>query len=212
MTDYADTTALNTYIGATMGATNMGNAPLALTAASRAVEAYTGREYTTESTATGRQFEVMSDKVAFVDDFYTTTGLIVALDEDDDGTAETTLTTADYQLYPLNGRITGIGACSYTQIRLVNRWFYGWGRGDWRDWRPTRPTLHVTAKWGWASVPDVIERATLMLAAEMLKDPETPFGIIGFEGNVSPALIRLRANPRIAQALEPFVRTGPTVH
>lgn len=200
MTDYALSTDIQTYVGTTLSSASLGNAVLALTAASRAVDSFTGRDFTPSgNTATTMSFAVRSLYRGFVRDFSTTADLVVALDEDEDGTAETTLTAADYQLYPLNAYIPGVGTASYTEVRLVGRDFTQCNR---------RPTLHVTAKWGWTAVPDVIKRATVMLAAEMLKDPETPYGVVGFD-NVG--VIRLRANPRVAMMLQPYVRPEQAV-
>jgi len=43
------------------------------------------------------------------------------------------------------------------------------------------------------------------LTAEMLKDPETPFGVAGFD---QFGAVRIRANTRVQQALQPYVRPG----
>ena len=195
--DYITSSDLGTYAGATLGTVNLGNAALAIAAASRSVDEFCGRDFETGIlTASTMQVEVRSLwRAETPRDFYSTAGLVVALDNDGDGTAETTLTTADYQLYPLNGYVVGVGTSSYYQIRLTSQAF--------QQCYNVRPVLHVTALWGWSAVPDVIKRATAMLALEMLKDPETPFGVIGVD-NVG--IMRLRANPRVANILQPFVR------
>lgn len=200
MTDYATSAELATYLGAALGGTNAGNAPLSLTAASRGIESVTGRDYTTgsSSTASTRRFHIYDYRCAYVDDFYTTDDLVVALDTTEDGTPDTTITLANYELYPLNGRVIGIGAVSYTEIRLIQRCFY----------RSQRPQLHVTAHWGWAAVPDLVKRATLMLAADMLQDPSTPFGVMGLD---QLGAVRVRNNGRIMAMIQPLIRAEQAV-
>lgn len=206
MTDYATATELGTYLGAALGAANAGNAALVLTAASRAVDSFTGRDFSNTTTASTMSFEVRSLYRAFTRDFASTTDLVVALDNSGDGTPDTTLTTADYQLYPLNQYVNGIGdGVAYSEIRLVSVYYQQWYGGLYRG---RRPLLYVTAKWGWAAVPDVIKRATLMLAADMLQDPTTPFGVFGLD---QLGAIRVRNNGRVAAALQPFVRAEQAV-
>lgn len=201
--DYADAAALATYMGVTLSGAYTASAPLALTAASRAVDAYTGRDFSSTNTASTMSFEVRSLYRAFTRDFASTDSLVVQLDNSGDGTPETTLTTADYQLYPLNQYVGGIGdGVAYSEIHVINRLYQQWC-GNRR-----RPLLYVTAKWGWAAVPDVIKRSTCMLAAEMLKDPETPWGVAGFD---QAGVVRVRSNPRVAAALQPFVRAEQAV-
>lgn len=201
MTDYADSTALATYMGVTLSTAYTNAAPLALTAASRAVDAYTGRDFSAPTTASTMQFEVRSLYRAFIRDASTIN--TISLDTSGDGTPDITLTTADYTLFPLNQYINGIsGLAAYTEIRLHSRFFPD------APWFIPRPPLYVNAVWGWAAIPDVIKRATMMLAAEMLKDPETPWGVAGFD---QAGVVRVRSNPRVAAALQPFIRNEQAV-
>ena len=72
------------------------------------VKRITGRSFEKVTTASARVFEVSSALEAWVDDFWTTTDLVVATDDNDDGTAEVTWAATDYVLHPLNGRLGGI--------------------------------------------------------------------------------------------------------
>lgn len=196
--DYATTSDVATFIGTSLGTVNLGNAALALSAASRAVDAFCQRDFETGiNTASTMQVEVRSLWRARPDrDFHTTTGLVIAVDNDGDGVAETTIASTGYQLYPLNGFVPGIGTSSYYEIRLTDTTFVQCN---------VRPVLHVTAKWGWAAVPDVVKRATVMLAAAALQDPTTPFGVAGFD---QFGAVRIRVDPRVERMLQPFVRPG----
>ena len=77
---------------------------LALNAASRQIDGYCGgRRFWQDSTVVTRQFFADDSLTCMVDDISTTTGLVVAVDNDDDGTFETTLTiNTDFIVLPLN--------------------------------------------------------------------------------------------------------------
>ena len=194
---YCTAAELATYMGGvTFSTPNSTNAEIAIEAASRAIDDYCNRVFYREDAsapyaATLRRYDAYGDS-ATVDDFYDTTGLVIALDDDDDGTAETTLTTADYELRPLNGIDPLLGTVPYYRIRLRKQVFTG-----------SPSCLHVTALWGWTAVPLQIKRACLVLSAEMMKDADTPFGVAGFDGF---GAVRIRENPRVEQALRPFMR------
>ena len=199
--DYATSSDVATFMGAALS-TNYTNAVvLALSAASRAVDAFCGRDFETGiNTASTMQVEVRSLwRAETPRDFYSTAGLVVALDNDGDGVAETTVASTGYQLYPLNGYLSGVGTVPFHEIRLTDQYF---------PCGNVRPVLHVTALWGWATIPDPVKRATVQIAAQKLKDPETPFGVAGFD---QFGAVRVRMDPRIAEALQPYKRPGNAV-
>jgi len=167
----------------------------ALSAASRGIERTCQRQFNTASTATARVYRPDSRYEAKVDDFSTTTGLIIKTDEGDDGTYDTTWDTSDYELFPLNGIQDGEVGWPYWRIRSVeSRWFNTWNR---------RAFLQVTAKWGWAAVPAVIAESTLIVAAEMFKLKDAPFGVAGF-GDYGA--VRVRENPVVGAMIKPYIR------
>lgn len=65
-------------------------------------------------------------------------------------------------------------------------------------------SVKVTAKWGWASVPDNVNTANLVLAAADSKASDTPFGVAGF-GDYA---VRIRSNPIALEKLDPYVYKG----
>lgn len=145
----------------------------ALNTACRAIDAYCGRPFWrvigSSDSATTRTFYADTHTLARVDDFWTTTDLVVATDTSDDGTADTTWAAADYQLEPLNGVQDGLSGFPYNRIRAVeSRWFPSHGK---------RARLHVTAKWGWDAVPSPVKQAALQLTATVYKMEHAPFGV-----------------------------------
>ena len=168
----------------------------ALSSASRAVEQFCGRQFNDAGSATERVFRPLTETVAWVDDFSTTDGLVIAADTGDTGTYDTTIT--DYTLHPLNGvSYEGVPGFAYHKIELASpsTWF-----------RPhaTRPSLQVTARWGWASVPDAVEHATLMLAAKMFGRRSSPHGAAVVGAGEFVFRVSRQTDPDVAEMLAPY--------
>ena len=76
---------------------------VAIAAASRQIDAHCGRFFWRDASVHTREFYANDYRRCEVDDISTTTGLIVQVDDDDDGVFETTLTlSTDFILRPLN--------------------------------------------------------------------------------------------------------------
>lgn len=157
-----------------------------LTAASRGIDHFCQRQFNKTTTASARLFYPVSRCRAEVDDFHTTTDLVIKTDESNTGTYATTWTATDFQLEPLNGIVDGEAGWPYSTVRAVGS----------RDFPrcARRAPLQVTAQWGWAAVPANIKEATLVLAEDIFKLADTPFGAGGF-GEFGR--IRARENPHV---------------
>lgn len=153
----------------------------ALSSASRAVELHTDRQFNLATSETGRLYEPYSNRLLVVDDFQFAETITVALS---DGTAVTT-----FDAGPTDA---------------INQHGVAWKlRGSWLAERYT-----VTTRWGWASVPAQVKEATLILASELFKLKDAPFGVAGF-GDFG--VVRIRDNPKVAALLDPYRLTGPRV-
>lgn len=167
----------------------------ALSAASESVRGFCRRDFGQETTPSARVYRPLGPCVAHVDDFHTTDGLVIATDDDGDGTFETTWDASDYQLEPLNGVVDGEPGWPFWRIRAV---------GDRTFPRYRRASLQVTAQWGWAEVPDAVREATLIIAEELYKLKDAPFGVAGF-GDFG--VVRVRDNPVAMGKLTRFRRS-----
>ena len=145
-------------------------------AASRSIDRIANRRFYLDSTASARQYRAYNEVIAYVDDIGTTSGLLVALDEDGDGVFETSLTlNTDYLLDPLTASSLGR---PFTQLTIVNT-TYTWPVFPGIFSNGLRPGVQVTARWGWPSVPDDIETACQILTADLYKRKDSPGGILG---------------------------------
>lgn len=165
----------------------------ALDVAEQMVDDYCGRSFSADTTATARVFITDMSGDVYVDDFWTSTGLIIKTDGDGDGAYETTWTATDYRLLPLNAR-RGNKPWAYTQLAAANDLYFP---------RTSAPAVEVTAKWGWPAVPEPVKYATRLMAVAVKKRPDAPWGIAGTNEFGS---VRVREDPDVAKALGPYVR------
>lgn len=190
---YATSTELKARLDITV-ATYDTEITAALATASRDVDHWCRRQFNKTTTAAARVFHPQDGDLALVDDFHTTTDLAIATDDGDDGTYETSWTATDYQLEPLNGVVDGESGWPYWRIAALGNVFPVGTR---------RPSLEVTAQWGWTAVPASVKTATLILAAENFKLREAPYGVVG-AGDFG--VVRVQNNRKAAALLAPYRR------
>jgi len=165
----------------------------ALDSSSRWIEQYCDRVFYPAITASARTFYPRSAYVVDIDDFWTTEGLIVKVDTADDGSYSTTLTIGtDYIAQPVNPRV------GWPQTRIVSV------NLSLPLSASRRPSVQVTAKWGWPAVPDLVRRACIQLAEEDYKMKGAPFGVAGVD-QFGP--IRVRENRMALAWLAPYRRS-----
>lgn len=166
-----------------------------ITSACRAIDVHCGQFFYDSGAASARTFRPRSIHRLKVDPFSTTTGLVVKSDTSDDGTFATTWAAADYEVdyfgdnpsYPFD-TIEAVGA--YTFPIYYRR----------------RRTVQVTARWGWAAVPQNVLEAATILSVDLWKRKDTPFGIA--TGTVDFGGLRIGRDvmAQVASLLQTFVR------
>ena len=144
--------------------------------ASRSIDRIANRRFYLDATASARLYRAYSNIFVFVDDIGTTSSLVVAMDEDGNGTYSKTLTlNTDYILDPLTSPSLNR---PYTQLTMVSN-TESWPIFPGITSNGLRPGVQVTARWGWPSVPDDINMACLILTADLYKRKDAPGGILG---------------------------------
>lgn len=169
----------------------------AINATSRAINRHCGRRFWQDAVAQAKVYRPRDTDVVWVDDISTTTGLIVATDEDGDGTYETTWASTDYQLEPLNAS-TESEAYAWWRISAIDRYTF--------PVHSLRTTLQVTARFGWSAVPDDVNEACILRAAAIFKRKEAVFGVAGF-GQFGEVRIT-RRDPDVMELLHPYIKIG----
>lgn len=171
----------------------------AIESASRSIDAHTNRRFYSDSSATARVYYADTPIRCTVDDFSTTSGLIIKTDTGDNGTYDQTWAANEYFLEPLNGEVGGISGQPYnTIIATVPKRFPVSGR---------RPRIQVTAKWGWAAVPDPVRQACLIQSARIYRRAQTPEGFAAGEA-FGAIRVSSRLDPDVQMLLAPYRRQG----
>lgn len=121
----------------------------------------------------------------------------VKVDEDGDGVYETTLASTDYVKYPYNA---AADSKPWWELRI---------HPNSSECFPTvyPQSVEVTAKFGWATTPEAVKQATLILATKLLKRREAPFGIVAFNFDGGDAMRIARNDPDVMGLLGPYMRT-----
>ena len=139
-----------------------------LSAVSRMVERFCGRVFNDAGSASDRVFTPEHPCWVRVDDFSTATGLVVASDTGNDGSYATTISSSYYTLEPHNGIVDGQTGHPYRKIVLHNGYTFQ---------MTGRPTVQVTARWGWAAVPADVTQAVLIQATRIFRRKYSPEGL-----------------------------------
>lgn len=143
---------------------------LAIESASREIDGYCERVF--YSTTGTRVYAPTNVYTLTTDDIVSVT----TLKSSSNGvTYDTTWTTSDYQLEPLNGVAGGL-VTPYTRIRAVGNYLLpAWATGTIYN---LEASMQVTGVFGWSAVPTAIRQATVILAMRIFKRLDAPLGMI----------------------------------
>jgi hypothetical protein len=139
--------------------------------ASRRIDGYCGRFFYQVANTQVKFFASDTYRLA-VPDISTTSGLVVATDNDGDGTYETTWTLdTDYLVEPLDAvlqsrpyrRITAIGGKTFPLFYI-----------------PQEAGVRVTATWGWPAIPDDVREACVLLSMRQFARYNAALGVMAF--------------------------------
>lgn len=140
---------------------------------------------------------ILADTDVWVGDAVSVTSL--ATDESGDGTFETSWAATDYQLWPPNAAL-GPEPRPYTEVRAVAGRIFPVPYERLR--RADR--VQIIGTFGWpTAVPVDVREACLVVAGELFKMKDAPFGVAGFGAF---GAIRVRDNPLAVKLLEPYER------
>lgn len=168
----------------------------AIEGASRRIDGYCGRFfYKTSATAVplfaNNAYRLMTSDIS------STTGLIVKLDDDGDGTFETTLTlNTDYIVEPTDyivqqrpiRTITMVGGYTFPMFYI-----------------PSECGVQITAQWGWNAVPDDVREACVLLSIRQFARYNAALGVLAF----ADMAIAVRAvDPDVRDLLQPYKLLG----
>lgn len=167
MTEYTTDTEMKNRIGQDA---NTARLALAITAASKAIDLYTGRidpGFGIDDATSARQIRTRGNVVTDPDgelllvwDIATATDLVVEVGDGASWSEVTGYIPEGEDLVDVNEPITGL------RMRDGGKW--------------AAPRVRVTAKWGWPEVPAAVADATRILAERLYRRKDAPWGVAGF--------------------------------
>lgn len=191
-TDYTTLAILKASLGIEQADTDDDDAlSAAITAASRAIDRYTGTTFYPVTEA--RYFDPISPIEVWVDRFGTTSGLTVQVGVD--GTYPTTVDSTDVVAWPYNAPSNGRAYCRLLVPSAQMPCGY------------LRPTVKVTAQWGFTDLPDDVAEACRLKAAKLYRRKDSPEGIAG-SGEFGVVRISKFEDPDVVLLLAPFMSVG----
>ncbi len=173
----------------------------ALTAASRHIENWCHRQFNRVDIAVPQLYRPTRKRHLNISDIWSTDDLEVEVDTVGDASFSTAWTTADYVLEPLNGIKDGVEGWPYSEL-VATTYALPCDR--------YKARVRVTAKYGWAAVPEPVKSACLALATDLYKLKDAAFGISGGTGEFA-APMRVRENAVVVALLEPYVLASASV-
>jgi hypothetical protein len=194
MADYTSRATVKEFLGVPAATTSEDDAiDAAINAAESSINGFCGRSFVVPGSATAKVYRPTSDVQLDVDDIAQLTSLVVKTDTADDGVYDTTLTlTSEY--------IIENNAAPYRIIRRVD------GSAFPRP-RSNRPTIEVTAYWGYAmAVPAPIIQAATTYAARLYQRRSA---VLGFQPGMEGDAIRIsRIDPDLRSLLSGYRLLG----
>lgn len=194
---YITVADLGTYLSVSSAsyANDLANA---INTASREIDGWCARRFYADAAATARTYWTKDNQTLLIDDAWSIS--TVKASSGDNGTYDKTYTSGvDFIAEPLNGVADGLSGLPTWRLRWTTPVL------------PTNtklPAVEVTAKWGWATVPEPIRQACLIIAGEVFKLREAPFGVAGF-GEMGAVRIG-KMSPQAVALLRPY-RTGDSL-
>lgn len=183
--DYASAQTVRTYLNVDDNADAIDTfIGLWVTAVSRNIDTFCGRQFGQVSTVEERYYEPVWDRrdqcwYATIDDLQNTAGMSVL---DDDGNAVT-----DYVLLPRNAPQKGR---PYERMKLTA------ATGE----------IAPTALWGWTAQPSAVTVGLLLQAARLAARRDSPFGIAGSPSEGSELRLLAQLDPDFRTTLTPYRR------
>ena len=191
-TDYTTLPVLKASLGIDLADTDDDDAlERAITAASRAIDRYTGTTFYPVTEA--RYYDPTSPVEVWVDRFASTSGLTVQVGVD--GTYPTTVDSTDVIAWPYNAPSKGRAYCRLLVPSAQLPCGY------------LRPSVKVTAQWGFADVPDDVEEACRLKAAKLYRRKDSPEGVAG-SGEFGVVRISKFEDPDVVMLLNDFTSIG----
>jgi hypothetical protein len=192
--DYATTAQVKAFISVTKD-TSDADIATAITAASRAIDRATSRQFGQVAAPELRSYNAFWDRhrptpawVVTIDDLGTVAGLAVSV-------GGVSVTAANYTLEPLNALAKGN---VYTSLVL----------GTNAEAKPSVavPKVDITAPWGWLTTPTTILNACKLQTGRFIKRKDALFGVAGSPNDGSEVRLLALVDPDVKVMVTDYAR------
>lgn len=163
---------------------------MAVESASRLIDGYANRSFYNAGTAV-RYYVANDSFTTVIDDLVSLTTLETSSDGDG---FDTTWTSSDYQLQPLNGYADGL-TTPYTEISAVGDFLFPIIGNE--------ALVKITGVWGYNTTPITVKQACIIQASRIYKRLDSPLGVAGF-GDLGVIRVSSRLDPDVAQLVDPY--------
>ena len=146
----------------------------AINTASRQIDGHCGRVFypnTTTGVYETRYYYSADPSLLLINDCITINE--IALGTGTTNAYPTIVPSTEYVTEPLNGYADGLMGWPITRVRFTDDHILP---TQWQQY----PDVRISARWGWSVAPEPVRQACLIMAAEIFKMREAPFGVAGF--------------------------------
>ncbi|HZO67757.1 MAG TPA: phage gp6-like head-tail connector protein [Kribbellaceae bacterium] len=191
--DYVTLAELRDYATRTAEVVDDAYLAIAATAASRAVDRHTGRQFGKVDAAQARRYTARWDRrrrrwVVEIDDLFSAAGLTVAVEA---GPVDV------FELEPTNALLDGkVYERLIVEPESVNQ----------PTGRTENEVTATTDKWGWSAFPAAVKQATLLQGSRLSWRRDAPAGVAGSPDQGSEIRLLARLDPDVSVALGDYVR------
>lgn len=200
--DYVTLAELKSFLRITDAADDV-ELGFAITAASRAVDQHTNRQFGKAASAEVRYYGGVQDSyqgaVYPCDDLMDTTGLVVRGWNSATKAYDRVFTyTVDFAFAPTNNPAKSL---PWEELYFNTSHF-----SDSSPYPGGFNGLQVTARWGWSAVPTSVKEATLLQAARIFTRRHSPYGVAGSPEMGNELRLLSKVDPDVAVILRPVKR------
>lgn len=194
---YTDTSTFKAWHAGISDQVDDGKIEDVITAVSRWIDGYCHRRFWKDTEATTRTYVPTCRDRLKIDDLVSLTTL--KTDAAGDGTFETTWTSSDYQLLPLNPSMWP-ETRPYNELKAIGDYTFPYPV---TGWQRREDRVQISGIFGWPAVPQAVEQACLIQAASVFTRRNSPNGTIG-STDFGVVRVGVRVDPDVAKLLEPY--------
>lgn len=171
------------------------NLEMIIEGVSRAIDNKCGRFFYV-TTSQSRYYTAKKDSKLAIDDISSTSGLVIATDDNGDATYENTWSSTDYYAAPYNASLDG-RPFEFIETTPVGVYRFPVG---------IQKGVKVTATFGWAATPKPITYACILQSTREYQRLKTALGVAGSSATGTITFTMPKLDPDVEAMLQEYVK------